>query len=142
MSRLAAALLREPEVAHVRALPTIVPGAIPGPLLASLLPADVRATFLSADRRATLLEVVPARAASPNDLVDFVGRVRQRGAAELSGVAGARMLVGGIPAFNADYRNALTGRFPLVAARRRGRDPDRSRARVPIAGDRRSRPSR
>jgi putative drug exporter of the RND superfamily len=114
-SRVAAALLREPEVARVRALPTIAPGAIPGPLLRSLLPDDVRATFLSTDGTTTLLEVVPAHAASPNDLVELVGRLRKRGASELSGLAGSRMLVGGIPAFNADYRDALTGRFALVA---------------------------
>ena len=115
-SRTAAALLREPEVARVRALPTIAPGAIPGPMLGSLLPDDVRATFLSTDGTTTLVEVVPDRAATPNDLVDLVGRLRKRGASELSGVAGARMLVGGIPAFNADYRDALTGRFALVAS--------------------------
>jgi RND superfamily putative drug exporter len=115
-SRMTAALLREPEVAHVRSLPTIVPGAVPGRLLESLLPADVSATFVSRDGRATLLEVIPAEDASPNALVDLVVRMRERGAAEMSGVPRARMLVGGIPAFNADYRGALTGRFVTLAS--------------------------
>jgi RND superfamily putative drug exporter len=115
-SRMTAALLREPEVAHVRSLPTIVPGAVPGRLLESLLPADVSATFVSRDGRATLLEVIPAEDASPNALVDLVVRMRERGAAEMSGVRRARMLVGGIPAFNADYRGALTGRFVTLAS--------------------------
>jgi RND superfamily putative drug exporter len=116
MSRMTAALLREPEVARVRALPVIAPGALPGPMLGSLLPAEVKTTFVSHDGSATVLEVVPTNAASPNGLVDLVLRLRERGAVELTGVRGARMLVGGIPAFNADYRAALTGRFPMLAA--------------------------
>lgn len=116
MSRTTAALLREPEVARVRALPTIAPGAIPGPMLASLLPADVRTTFVSRAGTGTVFEIVPANDASPNELVDLVLRLRARGAAELSGVRGAQMLVGGIPAFNADFRGALTGRFATLAS--------------------------
>jgi RND superfamily putative drug exporter len=114
-SQMSATILRDPDVARVRALPMIAPGAIPGPMLASLLPDDVRTTFVSRDGRATLLELVPTNDASPNALVDLVVQLRARGAAELSGVRGARMLVGGIPAFNADYRGALTGRFVTVA---------------------------
>ena len=116
VSRATAALLREPEVARVRSLPTIAPGAIPGPMLAAMLPDDVRATFVSVDGRATVLELVPANAASPNELVDLVTRLRTRGAFELSGMRGARMLIGGIPAFNADYRATLTGRFAMLAS--------------------------
>jgi len=116
VSRATAALLREPEVARVRSLPTIAPGAIPGPMLAAMLPDDVKATFVSVDGRATVLELVPANTASPNELVDLVTRLRTRGAFELSGMRGARMLIGGIPAFNADYRATLTGRFAMLAS--------------------------
>jgi RND superfamily putative drug exporter len=116
VSRTTAALLREPEVARVRSLPTLAPGAIPGRMLVSMLPDDLKATFLSHDGRGTVLELVPRNASSPNELVDLVTRLRARGAAELSGMRGARMLVGGIPAFNADYRAALTGRFPMLAS--------------------------
>jgi RND superfamily putative drug exporter len=114
-SQMVGSLLREPEVGRVRALPTIAPAAIPGPLLESLLPDDAKGTFASRDRHATLLEVVPTNEATPNALVDLVTRLRERGAPELSGLPGARMLVGGIPAFNADYRSALTGRFATAA---------------------------
>ena len=115
-SHVIASLLREPEVGRVRALPTIAPGGIPGPMLESLLPDDAKATFASRDRRATLVEVVPTNDASPNGLVDLVTRLRERGAPDLSGLPGTRMLIGGIPAFNADYRSALTGRFAAAAA--------------------------
>jgi putative drug exporter of the RND superfamily len=115
VSLMTAALLREPDVARVRSLPTIVPGAIPGPMLSTMLPEDVKATFVSRDNTATVLELVPTNSASPNELVDLVTRLRARGAADLTGLRGARMLVGGIPAFNADYRAALTGRFPMLA---------------------------
>jgi RND superfamily putative drug exporter len=115
-SHMVASLRREPGVGRVRALPTIAPSAVPGPLLESLLPDDAKATFASRDRHATLIEVVPANEATPNALVDLVTRLRERGASELSGLSGARMLVGGIPAFNADYRSALSGRFATAAA--------------------------
>lgn len=116
VSRTTAALLREPEVARVRSLPTIAPGAIPGPMLAAMMPGNVKATFVSRDARATVLEVVPTNSASPNELADLVTRLRARGAADLSGLRGARMLIGGIPAFNSDYRSALTGRFAMLAS--------------------------
>jgi RND superfamily putative drug exporter len=116
VSRTTAALLREPEVARVRSLPMVAPGAIPGPMLASMLPDDLKATFVSRDGRATVLEVMPTNEASPNELVDLVTRLRARGAFELSGMRGARMLIGGIPAFNADYRATLTGRFAMLAS--------------------------
>ncbi len=116
MSRTVAALLREPEVASVRALPTIARSAVPGPMLEALLPDEVKSTFISRDGRATVMEIVPTSSASPNALVDLVLRLRERGGGELSGVRGAHILVGGIPAFNADYRGALTGRLPALAA--------------------------
>ena len=115
VSRMTAALRGEPEVARVRSLPAVAPGAIPGPMLATMLPDDLRETFVSRDRMATVLELVPTNVASPNELADLVTRLRARGAADLTGVRGARMLIGGIPAFNADYRAALTGRFTMLA---------------------------
>ncbi len=115
-SRVAAAALRESEIARVRALPTIAPGAFPGPLLEALLPKDVRMALVSRDGRSTLLELIPTEEASPNELADLVTRLRVRGAFALSGMSGTRLLVGGIPAFNADYRAALTGRLLSVAA--------------------------
>ena len=116
VSTMTAALLREPEVARVRSLPTIAPRAIPGPMMAAMLPDDVKATFVSRDGEATVLELVPTNSASPNQLADLVTRLRHRGAENLSGQPGARMLIGGIPAFNADYRAALTGRFATLAS--------------------------
>ncbi len=116
MSRTTAALLREPEIARVRALPTLARGALPGPMLEALLPEAVKSTFISRDGRATVLEIVPTSTVSPKALVDLVLRLRARGGGELSGVRGAHILIGGIPAFNADYRGALTGRFPALAA--------------------------
>lgn len=75
--------------------------------------ADVRA-FKSADRSAALLEVAPREELDPNDLMQLVVDVRgarERGRARLGAV---RMLVGGLPAFNLDYRDAVAGHFPIV----------------------------
>jgi RND superfamily putative drug exporter len=47
--------------------------------------------------------------------VELVRGVRTTGAAR-SGVAGARVLVGGLPGFNADYQDAVAGRFREIVA--------------------------
>jgi RND superfamily putative drug exporter len=68
---------------------------------------ETRRTFLSNDGRAALLEVVPASRVSLRDQVDWVRELRKTGALALTGVPGATLLVGGIPALNADYETII-----------------------------------
>ena len=75
---------------------------------------ETRRTFLSSDGRAALLEVVPASSVSLRDQVNWVRELRKTGALALTGVPGATMLVGGIPALNADYESIIRDRFPSV----------------------------
>ncbi len=77
---------------------------------------ETRRTFLSSDGRAALLEVIPAGSVSLRDQVNWVRDLRQTGAEALTGVPGATLLVGGIPALNADYESIIRGRFPSVMA--------------------------
>jgi RND superfamily putative drug exporter len=77
---------------------------------------ETRRTFLSGDGRAALVEVVPAGSVSLRDQVDWVRELRKTGAPSLTGVPGATLLVGGIPALNADYETIVRSRFPLVMA--------------------------
>jgi RND superfamily putative drug exporter len=74
------------------------------------LPRETRRTFLSSDGRATLIEVLPATSVSMRQQVDWVRELRKTGAAAPTGVPGATLLVGGIPALNADYQT-IVGRF-------------------------------
>ncbi len=76
---------------------------------------ETRRTFLSSDGRAALLEVLPKASVSLNDQVTWVRELRKTGAEALTGVPGAQLRIGGIPALNTDYQSIVAGRFvPVV----------------------------
>ncbi len=75
---------------------------------------ETRRTFLSSDGQAALLEVLPASSVSLREQVNWVRELRKTGAPDLTGVPGATLLVGGIPALNADYETIIRSRFPSV----------------------------
>jgi len=75
---------------------------------------DTRRTFLSSDGRAALIEVLPASSVSLRGQVNWVREIRKTGALALTGVPGATLLVGGIPALNADYESIIRERLPSV----------------------------
>jgi len=77
---------------------------------------ETRRTFLSSDGRAALLEVVPATSVSLREQVKWVRDLRKTGAPALTGIPGATLLIGGIPALNADYEAIVVKRFPSVTA--------------------------
>jgi RND superfamily putative drug exporter len=77
---------------------------------------ETRRTFLSGDGRAALIEVLPASSVTLRDQVDWVRELRKTGALALTGVPDATLLVGGIPALNADYETIIRERLPSVAA--------------------------
>src|SRR6202041_2462757 len=77
---------------------------------------ETRRTFLSSDGKAALLEVLPASSVSLRDQVNWVRELRKTGALVLTGVPGATLLVGGIPALNADYETIIRDHFPSVMA--------------------------
>jgi RND superfamily putative drug exporter len=72
---------------------------------------ETRRTFLSSDGRAALIEVLPRDSVSLRQQVNWVRELRKTGATALTGVSGATLLVGGIPALNADYQTIVTDRF-------------------------------
>jgi putative drug exporter of the RND superfamily len=75
---------------------------------------ETRRAFLSRDGRAALLEVLPAASVSLRDQVNWVRELRKTGAAALTGIPGATLRVGGIPALNADYQTIVVDRFASV----------------------------
>jgi len=77
---------------------------------------ETRRSFLSRDGRAALIEVLPATSVSLNDQVDWVRELRKTGAPVLTGVPGATLRVGGIPALTADYQTIVRERFLSVIA--------------------------
>src|ERR1700723_1038682 len=77
---------------------------------------ETRRSFLSSDGRAALLEVLPATSVSLREQVNWVRELRSTGAPALTGVPGATLLVGGIPALNPDYERIIRSHFPFVMA--------------------------
>jgi RND superfamily putative drug exporter len=113
-ARLASRVAADPRVAQVRSLPSLVGGSAPNPLLLMLVPDVVRRSFISRDERATMVEVVPRESLDPRALTAMAREWRAKAASEVAGPAGTRVFVGGLPAFNADYQDAVAGRLPLV----------------------------
>ena len=113
LDRLSKRLASDPRCARVISITTIAEGN-----RASLtdLSRETRRSFLSSDGRAALLEVLPATSVSLRDQVDWVRELRKTGAATLTGVPGATLRIGGIPALNADYQTIVADRVVPVMA--------------------------
>jgi RND superfamily putative drug exporter len=111
VDRLTKRIASDPRCARVISITTIAEGN-----RASLidLSRETRHTFLSSDGRAALVEVLPATSVSLREQVDWVRELRKTGAAALTGVPGATLQIGGIPALNADYQTIVSNHFVPV----------------------------
>ena len=104
IDRLSKKLAADPRTARVISITTI---AASNRSNLTELPRETRRTFLSSDGRAALLEVLPASSVSLRQQVDWVRELRKTGATTLTGVSGATLQIGGIPALNADYQTIV-----------------------------------
>ncbi len=114
LERVQAWLERDPRVGAVRSARSVSGGQRPE-IVRQVVPARVLDAFLSRDRSVAALEVAPAATASAADVARLVRDVRRADAARVAGVAGARLQVGGLPAYNLDYAAAIAGRAPATA---------------------------
>jgi putative drug exporter of the RND superfamily len=113
LDNLSKRLASDPRCARVISITTIAEG---NRSALTDLSRETRRTFLSSDGHAALLEVLPATSLSLRDQVNWVRELRKTGAATLTGVPGATMLIGGIPALNADYQTIVVEHFTAVTA--------------------------
>jgi RND superfamily putative drug exporter len=113
LDRLTERLASDPRCARVISITSIAQGD-----QSSLddLSQETHRSFLSSDGRAALLEVLPAGSVSLRQQVDWVRELRRTGAAALTGVPGATLEIGGIPALNADYQTIVTAHLVPVGA--------------------------
>ena len=109
-------LAGDPRVARVRSLPAVAGRTPPSLLDRAMLPAALRSTFVSRDERHVLLEILPDDSASSQGAMSLVRELRHSTGAELTGLPGTRVVVGGLPAFNVDYESAVTAATPRVVA--------------------------
>jgi putative drug exporter of the RND superfamily len=108
-------LSADPRVARVRSLPAVL-GPAPSALSLTMLPRATRASLVSADNRYLLVELMPIETASAASVMELVRTLRDDDPAAVTGLPGARVLVGGLPAFNVDYGDAVRAATPRVVA--------------------------
>jgi RND superfamily putative drug exporter len=113
LDRFSKRLASDPRSEHVISLTSIAESDRSGLVNLSR---ETRRTFLSSDGRAALIEVLPATSVSLNDQVNWVRELRKTGAAVLTGIPGATLRIGGIPALTADYQTIVRDRFVSVIA--------------------------
>jgi RND superfamily putative drug exporter len=106
-SRLARYFARDPRIQHVWAITTLSAVPLGGPEILKRLPEAQRRALVSADGRAVLLGLLPHKDLAAPDAVRFVREIRAADLQSISGIAGARLDVGGLPGFNADYEDAI-----------------------------------
>ncbi len=78
------------------------------------VPESFRKSFLRSDGQATLIELLPTATLTPNAQVQWVRDVRSSDVAAITGVPGAVLRVGGVPALEADYDAVVKDRLPKV----------------------------
>jgi RND superfamily putative drug exporter len=106
-SRLARHFARDPRIQHVWAVTTLDTVPLGGPEILKRLPDKQRRSLVSADGRAVLLALLPHKGLAAPDAVRLVREIRSANLETITGIAGARVDVGGLPGFNADYEDAI-----------------------------------
>lgn len=107
-------LSADSRIARVRSLPAIVGGARPNLAVLSLLPEELRRSLTSDDGSVVLVEAVPRSDTEHRALVALVRELRGADPAVRARLRGVTYEVGGMPAFTADYEDAVKRSTPLV----------------------------
>src|SRR6202020_1466740 len=74
----------------------------------------IRKSFLRSDGQATLIELLPTTALTPNEQIRWVRDIRSSDAAAITGMPGAVLRVGGVPALEADYDAVVKEKLPKL----------------------------
>jgi RND superfamily putative drug exporter len=118
VASLARTLGRDSRIARTRSLPQMFHVAVPTAEERNVMPADLRSAYQSNDARLMLIELEPTEESSPSELVHLVREIRALDTDSALGnhVRGGRLLVGGLPGFNADYHYAIGGSLVRVVS--------------------------
>ena len=100
---------RDDRVARVHSLPRLIGVDSGKQARKAIIPAELRAAYISHENQLASIEIIPSETASAGALMRYVREVRDMNANSRSGLEDTRVLVGGLPALNADYRDAIGG---------------------------------
>jgi putative drug exporter of the RND superfamily len=115
LSRFTRFIASDRRCAEVLSVTTLV-GDGSGPSNLDNLPEQTRKSFLSSDGRAALLEVMPTATVTASQEVFWVQQLRKVDIAEVTGLSGTKMRIGGYAAWNADYEEVADEYLPRVMA--------------------------
>jgi putative drug exporter of the RND superfamily len=113
VSRLTKSFQNDPRAEEVLSLPALT-GMSDTADAVSDVPEPIRKSLLRSDGQATLIELLPTAALLPNEQVQWVRDVRSSDVAMITGMPGAVLRVGGVPALEADYDSIVKERLPKV----------------------------
>jgi len=114
VSRVTRSFQSDPRAEEVISLPTLT-GMSDTADAVNDVPDAMRKSFLRSDGQATLIELMPTATLSPNQQIRWVREVRSSDIARITGVPGAMLRVGGVPAIDADYDSVVSEWLPRVA---------------------------
>ena len=116
-SQLSRHFARDPRIRHVWSATTLSTVPLTGPEILKRLPEAERRSLVSADGKAVLLVLLPQPGIAATDAVTLAREIRAADPASLTGLAGTRLAVGGLPGFNADYADAIKSALgPVIAS--------------------------
>src|SRR6267378_1792007 len=113
VSRLTKRFQSDPRAQEVLSLPTLTGMSDTADAVVDV-PESIRKSFLRSDGQATLIELLPTATLSPNEQIRWVREVRSSDVATITGMPGAGLRVGGVPALEADYDSVVKERLPRV----------------------------
>jgi len=96
-------------VARVNSLPRLLGVVTAEEARKAFITPELREPYISDSNQLALIEIVPAETASAGALMRYVRELRDLGAGSHRASEGPRILVGGLPALNADYQEAIGG---------------------------------
>ena len=114
VSRLTKHFQNDPRAEEVLSLPTLTGMSDTADAVDDVPESTIRKSFIRNDGQATLLELLPTATLSPNEQIRWVREVRSSDVAAITGVPGAALRVGGVPALEADYDSVVRERLPRV----------------------------
>jgi RND superfamily putative drug exporter len=116
LRRVEETLAADPRIARVQSLRRVAGDRADDLAYVSFLPGFLKHCFISGFGDAALFSLIPHEGVAPTEMEDLVRELRRTDAVSLTGLADARLQVGGLPAFNVDYDDTVAGRFRAVVA--------------------------
>jgi RND superfamily putative drug exporter len=96
-------------VARVHSLPRLIGIDVAEQARRAMIPPELRAAYISHEGQLASIDIVPSETASAGALMRYVRELRNMDAGSRGGLEGTHVLVGGLPALNADYQDAIGG---------------------------------